>query len=239
MTPPTIVVSDEPVREAATRLRAALDAHGRRLAISGGSALRVLSDLFGPGEGARADVVLTWVDERVVRRASPESNAGQAERFFVMPRTCVPLLRDDELDDPNRAITRVEHAIDDAFHGALDVTLLGLGEDGHIASLFPRVADATGASGDTRSWNHGDARVMLVDDSPKPPSRRLTLTHSFLATAKVHVVFAVGAGKRHAIARLRDGDPSLPATGLEGLILITDAAGAAGDERPGTTGENE
>ena len=67
---------------------------------------------------------------------------------------------------------------------------------------------------------------MLVERSPKPPPRRLTLTRSFLATAKVHVVFAVGAGKRDAIARLRAGDPALPATGLEGVVVVTDAAGA-------------
>ncbi|MBX3247154.1 MAG: 6-phosphogluconolactonase [Myxococcales bacterium] len=229
MSAPTIVVSDDPVREAVVRLRAALVTHGSRFAISGGSALRVLAALLEPPstEGAVAfappDLVLTWVDERVVPRASLESNAGEAERLVALPRH-LPLLNDDELDAPSRAIARVERAIDDELHGALDVTLLGLGEDGHVASLFPRAPDGDAAS--EHPWDSPSARVIRVERSPKPPPRRLTLTRSFLATAKTHVVFAVGAGKRDAIARLRAGDPALPATGLEGVVVITDAAGA-------------
>ncbi|MCU0673049.1 MAG: 6-phosphogluconolactonase [Myxococcota bacterium] len=227
MSAPTIVVSDDPVREAAVRLRAALETHGPRLAISGGSALRVIARLFQLDSMddrvafEPRELVLTWVDERVVPRASSESNAGEAERLVALPRH-VALLHDDELDAPTRAIARVERAIDEVLHGALDVTLLGLGEDGHVASLFPL------SSGDASvySWDSPSARVMLVERSPKPPSRRLTLTRSFLATAKTHVVFAVGAGKREAIARLRAGDPALPATGLDGVVVITDATGA-------------
>lgn len=228
MTSPTLVVSNDPAREAAVRVRAALVAHGPRLAISGGSALRVVARLF---ERAATDdavtiepreLVLTWVDERVVPRASSESNAGEAERLVALPHH-VPLLRDDELEAPSRAIARVERAIDEELRGALDVTLLGLGEDGHVASLFPR---ESGDDASVHRWDAPSARVMLVERSPKPPPRRLTLTRSFLATAKVHVVFAVGSGKRDAIARLRAGDPALPAAGLEGVVVITDAAGA-------------
>ncbi len=227
MTSPTLVVSNDPAREAAVRVRAALVAHGPRLAISGGSALRVVARLF---ERAATDdavtiepreLVLTWVDERVVPRASSESNAGEAERLVALPHH-VPLLRDDELEAPSRAIARVEAAIDEVLRGALDVTLLGLGEDGHVASLFPHAEEATSG----HAWDRPGARVMLVERSPKPPPRRLTLARSFLATAKAHVVFAVGAGKRDAIARLRGGDPALPATGLAGVVVVTDAAGA-------------
>src|SRR5690606_27876528 len=108
--PRTIVVSDDPVREAAVRLRAALATHGPRLAISGGSALRVIARLFERASTedsvafAPRELVLTWVDERVVPRASSESNAGEAERLVALPRH-VALLHDDELDAPSRAIT--------------------------------------------------------------------------------------------------------------------------------------
>lgn len=210
-----VVVTDDPVAEAAGRLRDALDVHGTRLAISGGSALDVLSGLELAAWWPR--VALTWVDERVVAGSEPSSNRGEAVRRANVDRAgaVLPLLRDDELTEPSRALPRVEAGLDVEFAGALDVTLLGLGEDGHVASLFPG-----------RRWDDADARVMLVDDSPKPPPMRVTLTRSFLATARAHVVFAVGASKRDAISRLRAGDPTLPASGLEGLVVVTDPAGA-------------
>lgn len=209
-----LVVATDPIRHAATHLRDALS-EGGRLAVAGGSACRVLAEpALAPLWPA---ISLTWVDERVVPERSDDSNRGQARRLAPLDRArhCLPLVRDDELEDPSAAIRRVEQALDADFAGALDVTLLGLGEDGHVASLFPG-----------RRWSEPGARVMCVDDSPKPPPTRLTLTRDFLATARVHVVFAVGAGKRDAIARLLANDPALPASGLAGLVVITDAAGA-------------
>ncbi|MCB9631890.1 MAG: 6-phosphogluconolactonase [Sandaracinus sp.] len=210
-----LIVAADPIREAASRLRHALETHGPRLAIAGGSAARVLAD-----EGLAPlwpSLTLTWVDERAVPEASSDSNRGEASRVapVVDAGFRLPLVLDDELEDLERAVDRVERGLDAHFDGGLDVTMLGLGEDGHVASLFPGHA-----------WTLGNARVMTIDDSPKPPSRRLTLTRPFLSTARTHVVFAVGAGKAEAIARLVAGDPSLPASGLEGLVIVTDAAGA-------------
>ena len=105
----------------------------------------------------------------------------------------------------------MQAALDNEFEGGLDVTLLGLGEDGHIASLFPGHA-----------WNARHATVLLVTDSPKPPSTRITLTRTMLQTASTHIVFAVGAAKRGAIARLLAGDPDLPLNGMQHVHLYTD-----------------
>ncbi|MCB9612650.1 MAG: 6-phosphogluconolactonase [Sandaracinus sp.] len=210
-----LLVAADPIREAASRLRHALETQGPRLAVAGGSAARVLA--HETLSSLWSSLALTWVDERVVPEASSDSNRGEAGRVAPIARAgvCLPLVVDDELDDLARAVARVERGFDTHFDGRLDVTLLGLGEDGHVASLFPG-----------HGWTHGDARVMTIDDSPKPPSRRLTLTRPFLASARTHVVFAVGAGKADAIARLVAGDPALPASGLEGLVIVTDAAGA-------------
>ena len=105
----------------------------------------------------------------------------------------------------------MQAALDSDFEGALDVTLLGLGEDGHIASLFPGHA-----------WNAGHAPVMHVTDSPKPPSTRITLTRLMLQTASTHILFAVGVAKRGAIARVLAGDPDLPSSGMQHVHLYTD-----------------
>jgi 6-phosphogluconolactonase len=120
----------------------------------------------------------------------------------------VPLFTDGE--SPRKAVLRAQGALEAQLGGGLDVLLLGLGEDGHIASLFPG-----------REWPE-DGLVARVRDSPKPPANRITLTVGMLATAQASVLVAVGEGKRDALARLRAGDPALPASGLAGLHVVTD-----------------
>ena len=105
----------------------------------------------------------------------------------------------------------MESALDRDFDGALDVVLLGLGEDGHVASIFPGQASSAG-------------RVAFVPASPKPPPERITLTRAFLATARETVLLATGEAKREALSRLLAGDPALPAHGLPGLTIVTDLA---------------
>jgi 6-phosphogluconolactonase len=92
----------------------------------------------------------------------------------------------------------------------LDALLLGMGEDGHIASLFP-----------DRPWAT-TADVFAVLDSPKPPPRRITLALPLLAAVPAGVLVAAGAGKLEALKRLAGGDPALPAIALRGLTVITD-----------------
>lgn len=212
-----LVVSDEPVAEAAARLAAAAEAveGPLRLAIAGGSVLEVL------GQGSLASlwprIELTWVDERLVPVSHAASNRGAALARTRAPQAAhtLPLVLDEELARPELAVARVEAELGAHWRGGLDLTLLGLGEDGHVASLFPG-----------RDFDLGGARVLLVHDAPKPPPERITLSLSTLRTARAHVIYAVGAGKRGAIARLRAGDPALPASQLEGVVIVTDRAGA-------------
>jgi 6-phosphogluconolactonase len=96
------------------------------------------------------------------------------------------------------------------FEGALDVLLLGMGEDGHIASLFP-----------SRSLPDSGL-VAHVSDSPKPPLDRITLTPAALATASRAVLSAFGESKREPLRRLLAGDQTLPAQALKGLVVVTD-----------------
>lgn len=201
----SLQTSDDPIGLAAELLRDAIASVQRdvvRVAISGGSAL---------GPWLRADlpwerIRLTWVDERCVEHDASSSNRGEAHRGRSERAAFeLPLWLDDEGVDA--ALQRVRTGLRDDFDDALDVTLLGMGGDGHIASLFPG-----------RSWE-GD-RVIHVADSPKPPAQRMTLTHAMLGTASRHVLFAVGDSKAEAVARLMAGDPDLPAALLEGLVIV-------------------
>ncbi len=210
-----------PQRAAAGLLRALIAAdsrHGRaRLAIPGGSALQVMSAVLPAlPEAVRRRLHLTWVDERCVPVADPASNQGEAQRLGLPLHDCarvLPLWSDET--EPAQAITRVTAGLaadfDDGLDVALDVVLLGLGEDGHIASLFPG-HPALAAS---------DA-VLHIPDSPKPPPARMTLGLSLLRRAGLCVIVALGAGKREALRRLQRGDPGLPASQLQRMIVFTD-----------------
>lgn len=180
-----------------------------RLAVTGGSAARAVERCF-ERLGARgfdfARLRLTWIDERCVALDSPESNAGTLR----LPSGIGCVLRLFEGgEEPAAALARVERGLAQDFDGALDVTFLGLGPDGHIASLFVGRPDPPG-------------RAAFVADSPKPPPRRITLTRAMLATAEHALLAARGEGKRAALERLAAGDARLPATGLRGLVLFTD-----------------
>ncbi len=184
-----------------------------RLAIPGGSALRAVGAARARLGTAWNRVLLTWVDERCVPFADPRSNRGGAYRSGALdacdpPAELLPLFEDGER--AAESLERVEAALDARFGGVLDVVLLGMGEDGHIGSLFPGAGEST------------KGRVAIVRESPKPPAERLTLTRLVLATARRTVLIATGEPKRAAVERVFSGDSALPATGLPGLVIVTD-----------------
>ncbi len=195
------------VTEAVERIAAA---RGRvRLAIPGGSAAAAASlaaELLRARGFDFERLLLTWVDERCVPSSSPDSNHG-AVRFEPAPGVVLPLYVEGER--PADAVARVERALTTTFKGALDVLLLGMGGDGHVASLFVGRPPLAGL-------------VAHIGDSPKPPADRITLTREILATARHMFLVAAGEEKRAALTRLIAGDPSLPATGLPGLVVCTD-----------------
>lgn len=100
---------------------------------------------------------------------------------------------------------------------AFDLVLLGLGEDGHTASLFPG-----------HDWGvHGDSPdAIAVFDAPKPPPERVSLSAQRLSNAR-HVMFLVeGAGKRDAVAAWKRGDaiPAASITPESGVDVLLDAS---------------
>ncbi len=185
-----------------------------RVAIPGGSALQAVAPLRACIPEAWTRVCLTWTDERCVPVANPLSNRGSAYKSGALshaaPCACeLPLWLDR--DTPAAAVSNTEAALRTQLAGALDVVLLGMGEDGHVASLFPGHG-ALAASG----------LVCFVPDSPKPPPERITLTLPILQSATCIVLLAAGEAKRKALERLVAGEPDMPATRLPSMILVTD-----------------
>lgn len=212
---PVLVSSKEPEVAAAARVVEAFTRVSPRLAVSGGSALKALGSLRRQLRAEKfRQLRLCWADERCVPFLAPQSNRGSAFRDGALslaepPADELTLYLDGETQD--QACRRVTETFKARFQNAIDVALLGMGEDGHVASLFPG-----------RPELQSTATVIGISDSPKPPAERITLSLASLMTAHTTVIFAVGTEKRRAIGRLMEQDPTLPASRFKQVIVVTD-----------------
>ena len=166
-----------------------------------------------------------WVDERAVPPSDPESNYGVAHTEWLEPAR-VPMQSIHRMlaDDPDLAAAAV--AYDEELArvlgrpARLDFVLLGVGPDGHVASLFP---EHSALMDDRR-------RVVPVVDAPKPPARRLTLTLPVLAAAERVVIMAMGESKAGAMQESIERADSSPPVALvlqrakRSLVLLDEAA---------------
>jgi 6-phosphogluconolactonase len=215
-----LVVSENPY-EAAARLAvdaiiARHQARGRvRLAVSGGSGLEAARHAIPalPGEVWRA-LRLAWVDERCVPFADPASNRGEYYRKGILseaspPGFELPLWKDG--DTFERAVRRAKKALLDEFGDRLDVVLGSVGEDGHVASLFPG-----------RPEKFARGTVTHLADAPKPPPERITLTLELLRTASTTIVVLAGEKKRPVLQRFLAGDTELILNALPNITVVTD-----------------
>jgi|GEM_PF-11235 len=197
-------------------------------------------------------VHLWWGDERFLPDGDPDRNETQARSAlldalgdalpaahvhpFPAPSDAVP---DGETAARLYAAELRAHATGDGLTPQLDVVLLGMGPDGHVASLFPGRSSLYEAS----------LLVVAEHDSPKPPPERVSLTFPLLRSAREVWVVAAGAEKAPAVARALGGDdvrttPAAGAHGQERTLWLLDVAAARdlpGDEpahagRTGTVG---
>lgn len=206
---------------AAAKGRATLAIPGGR---SPGPVLTALAGLLEPF--VRQRLHLLWLDERAVPRGHADRNDGPTlaawEQGGPLPAHVHPMPAEEA--DLDLAAERYAAVLDDATGGgSLDAALVGIGEDGHLASLFP---DHPGLK--------EISPVFAVVDSPKPPARRLTLSLPVIAGCPFIAVLALGAAKGAVAARARSGPtPTLPVSLLPAqrtVWYLDDAAlgGSAG-----------
>ena len=183
------------------------------LALAGGSTPKRLYELLAAGaEGTLPweRIHLFWGDERFVPPGDERSNhhlvrGSLLTAIDIPPENVHPIPTDAE--SPERAATAYEETLRRYFsdqEATFDTVLLGLGGDGHTASLFSE----TPALGQTGDW------VRVVEAPPRHDiSTRLTCSLPVLNGARRAIVLVAGARKREALrAVLDDQDPSLPAT---------------------------
>ena len=195
-------------------LVADLQASGRvpLVALTGGTIAEAIHrQIAGQAPASGVDwgaVDFWWGDERFVPAASAERNAGQARAAFL---DVVGATRVHEMppSDAGLSIDEAATAYGEELRNSpgheFDLVMLGMGPDGHIASLFPGRTEGDSA----------DIAIPVLD-SPKPPPERLSLT--FEAHNRAQRVWFVVSGqeKADAASRAIDGDQSLPAARVRG-----------------------
>ena len=180
------------------------------VSLSGGATPRRLYELLAGADLPWGRVHWFWGDERFVPSDHPDSNYRMAREALLsrapVPEANIHAIR-TEGASPEQAASNYEATLK-RFHGAealsperplFDVILLGLGEDGHTASLFP--GDA--ALEEARRW------VVAVRGARK--EARITLTYPALESGRETALLVTGAAKRGALRRAQAGDRGIPA----------------------------
>lgn len=223
----------------ATRLLAAVaDAQAVRgwadVALTGGSmGAAVVAELAGSPLRSSVDwsrVGVWWGDERYLPEGDDERNDVQADDAGL-ERLGLPEEQVHRVAGPDASGSAEEAADDYAAElrahgrGAFDVTLLGVGPDGHVASLFP---------GHPAQLTQG-AVAVAVHDSPKPPPTRVSLTLECLRRSRQVWFVVAGEDKAPAVATGMRGDAAAPeestaarVEGTERTLWLLDTPAAAG-----------
>lgn len=200
------------------------DTDPAHVVLTGGSTgiavLRAIRDRSGEIDWSRVHV--WWGDERFVPGADRDRNDLQADEALLShiridPTNVHRIPASDGVyqDDPDAAAEAyaeelVRYATDGEVSPRFAVLMLGVGEEGHTASIFPHAPAAT----DSRA-------VCAVRDCPKPPPTRVSLTFQTLSHANEVWLMTTGAGKAEPVAAAIGGaDPlDIPAAGPRGRLV--------------------
>jgi 6-phosphogluconolactonase len=193
--------------------RSALGQSSFAIAFSGGETPWRMLELLEPGALAEPGTTIFQVDERIAPGGHPDRNFTHL-RDRLGPRALERLLpMPVEARDLEAAADRYGAALPDE----LDLIHLGLGPDGHTASLIP---------GDPVL--EVDDRLVALTAGEHQGYRRMTMTYPALARARKTFWLVTGEDKRDALAKLRAGDRSIPAGRVEArdALVVADRSAA-------------
>jgi 6-phosphogluconolactonase len=209
-------------RAAAERMAAtlseAVDAHDRcDLALAGGTTPKRAYELLAGRRLPWSRVHVWFGDERCVPPDHPESNYALA-RESLLDRVAIPAANVHRMEAERRDRDAAARDYERQLPEELDLLLLGIGPDGHTASLFPGHPAV-----------EEERRRVVHVVAPKPPPERLTITPPVIRAARETLVLVSGSDKAAAVAHALEGDveyEKCPARLLRGATWLIDRAAA-------------
>lgn len=184
------------------------------LCLTGGRiANRIYSALATAPEGSQVDpsqLHVWWGDDRFVPAGDPDRNSLQSliqlsKAFHLDPANTHVVPAADGKADPDEAAYSYAQEIGDTI---FDICLLGMGPDGHVASLFP---------GHPAFVPDTSQIAVGVTEAPKPPPERISITLPVINRSERVWFLVSGAEKADAVQRVFAGDQSLPAFLVHGV----------------------
>ncbi|GAB1541239.1 6-phosphogluconolactonase [Scytonema sp. NUACC21] len=168
------------------------------IALAGGSTPKPLYEAIATQNLPWEKIHVFWGDERYVSPEHPDSNQLMARRAWLdrvdIPAANIHPMPTDE-SDPALAAAKYEKHVQEFFHSspgefpALDVILLGMGDDAHTASLFPHTAAL-------------EVKDKLITVGNKDGNPRITFTYPFINSARCVMFLVAGANKKPALAEV-------------------------------------
>ena len=188
---------------------AAIAARGAfHLVLAGGSTPRALYRALADRNAGDARWHAWYGDERCLPADHPERNSVMAEAAWLAASSIPPENRRPIPAELGAAAAAARYAGGLKDVADFDVVLLGIGEDGHTASLFP-----------CHDWGGApdSADVLAVFDAPKPPPERVSLSAARLSRSRRVWFVITGSGKREALTRWKNGE-TLPVSAVWGKL---------------------
>ena len=221
-----IRVSDDPAGEVAQRLSEAAVAGGH-IVLTGGSSPKAAYQLAAERDADWSGATVWFTDERCVAPGHPDSNFGMADRALLSQLSAAPsVVRMEGELGPDAGAGNYEAAVRERMGSdpRWDLLLLGMGPDGHIASLFP-------GKPELEERSRMAVGVPLAGMEPQVP--RITLSMPALEAAREAILLVTGESKASMAARVFGPSPerSLPAAAIDlrygSLTVLLDEAAAS------------
>jgi len=206
-----LATAEEVAQTAAAEIAQALRGGAESLVLAGGTTPARCYEVLSTLDVEWGRVAILFGDERCVPPDHPDSNYRMAKETLLDRVAPATVYRIPAELGPEQGAEAYAEVVGDV--APLDFVLLGVGEDGHIASLFPGhpVLEASGLTAGIRY-------------SPKPPLERVTLTLEVIRDARQVLILATGEGKAEAVSLARRGET--PSGMIAGARWLIDRAAA-------------